>query len=99
MFTILTPALATPIILTLAYGMRDHKKQVSEAPVAVQRPQTSFATKFMNVFWSLDVVGLILLVGGAGMVLVTVTLANGRGSKWSDGSSGFSFLPRASFRS
>merc|ERR1712093_767809 len=43
-----------------------------------------FSKKAKSIFWQLDAVGLLLLVAGAGMVLVTITIANGRGSKWSD---------------
>ena len=102
MFCILVPAMATPIMLTLTYGMRDHKKDadghsidsdksvddIEKRPTASAGPtlsdNKSLWTKTVAVFWSLDLVGLILLVAGAGMVLVTVTIANGRGSKWSD---------------
>lgn len=87
MFCILTPALAIPIMLSLGYGMRPRKKD-SNAPVVVPPPRAagkSFGAKFMSVFWQLDFVGLLLFVAGAGMILVTITIANGRGSKWSDG--------------
>ncbi|SCV67396.1 BQ2448_5007 [Microbotryum intermedium] len=104
MFCILVPAMATPIILTLTYGMRPHKKDVNGNPTksekSIQDDEEEVASTIVNgptisdnktlwaktvtIFWSLDLVGLIFLVAGAGMVLVTITIANGRGSKWSD---------------
>ncbi|SCZ93932.1 BZ3500_MvSof-1268-A1-R1_Chr6-3g08999 [Microbotryum saponariae] len=104
MFCILVPAMATPIILTLTYGMRPHKKHVDGSPIksekSLQDDEEDVASTIVNgptisdnktlwaktvaIFWSLDLVGLLFLVGGAGMVLVTITIANGRGSKWSD---------------
>ncbi|ORY92512.1 major facilitator superfamily domain-containing protein [Leucosporidium creatinivorum] len=86
MFCILTPALAIPIMLSLGYGMRPRKKDPN-APVLVPPPRAAGKTlgaKFMSVFWQLDFVGLLLFVAGAGMILVTITIANGKGSKWSD---------------
>ena len=87
MFAILTPVLAIPIILTLGVGMRKHKTDPNAAPVvmAPRAPGKSFGAKCRSVFWQLDLVGLLLLVAGSGMILVTVTIANGKGSKWSDG--------------
>lgn len=86
MFAILTPALAIPIMITLGVGMRKHKVTSPKfVPVAKSGPQPSFAKKALSVFWQLDLIGLLLLVAGAGMFLVTITIANGRGSSWSDG--------------
>lgn len=86
MFCILTPALATPILLTLGIGMRKHKaKDVQVVAAAKSGPQPTLWQKLVSVFWQLDFPGLLLLVAGAGMVLVTITIANGRGSRWSDG--------------
>ncbi|KDE07039.1 hypothetical protein MVLG_02617 [Microbotryum lychnidis-dioicae p1A1 Lamole] len=104
MFCIIVPAMATPIILTLTYGMRPHKKHIDGTPTksekSLQDDEEDVASTIVNgptisdnktlwtktvaVFWSLDLVGLLFLVAGAGMVLVTITIANGRGSKWSD---------------
>ncbi|KAK4049011.1 hypothetical protein OIV83_004372 [Microbotryomycetes sp. JL201] len=87
MFCILTPALATPIMLTLGIGMRKSSstKLAVVAPTAsTERSRLTLKQKVVSVFWQLDLVGLLLFVAGAGMVLVTITIANGKGSKWSD---------------
>lgn len=85
MFCILTPVLATPIMLTLGIGMRKSKRTTQEVKQIDERPQRSIWQKIESVFWQLDLFGLLLLVAGFGMILVTVTIANGKGSKWSDG--------------
>lgn len=111
MFTILVPVLAIPIMLTLGIGMRKSKSDVKThvVPRAADGSAPSLWQKTVSVFWSLDVIGLLLMVAGfgalffgtssrrllfahkrpstfsAGMVLCTVTIANGKGSKWSDG--------------
>lgn len=91
MFCILTPVLAIPIIITLSYGMRETKAQLA---VRVKKP-LNFSARgvqkaVVNVLWKLDVVGLVLLVVGAGLFLVAITLANSRTSRWYDGQSLFS---------
>ncbi|BGO99264.1 hypothetical protein NBRC10513v2_000368 [Rhodotorula toruloides] len=84
MFCILTPALAVPVMLTLGIGMRKSKKAVEPAPVSNEGPRRSFWQKTVSVFWSLDIIGLLLLVGGFGMLLTIITIANGKGSHWKD---------------
>ena len=41
-------------------------------------------TRALAIFWQLDIIGLLLLVAGFGMLLTIVTIANGKGSHWSD---------------
>lgn len=104
MFAILTPVLSTPIILILSIGTRPleappdaelsgiEEKSSNVAPADV--PLT-FQHKAIRLFWSIDVIGLGLLVVGAGLVLITVTIANGSGSRWGDGES-LAYIPTRS---
>jgi len=48
------------------------------------RPRRTLWQKTQSIFWQLDLFGLLLFVAGFGMILVTVTIANGKGSHWSD---------------
>ncbi|GAA6039855.1 hypothetical protein JCM8097_006764 [Rhodosporidiobolus ruineniae] len=89
MFCILTPALATPVMLTLGIGMRKHKKlEAARAEEKLARPadwrKKSLRENTVSVFWKLDIIGLLLLVGGFGMLLTIITIANGKGSHWND---------------
>ena len=88
MFCVLTPVLAIPIIITLTVGMRETKAQLllrSKKPLNFSLIAVKKAV--LNVLWKLDIVGLVLLVVGAGLFLVAITLANGRTSRWYDGES------------
>ncbi|WWD08400.1 hypothetical protein V865_006512 [Kwoniella europaea PYCC6329] len=90
MFCILIPPITTPIIITLWRGTRPERairqqlKQIKRERAA----QTSLVQRFWadakDIFWKLDVIGLVLFVVGIGLFLVTLTLANSRFNKWSD---------------
>merc|ERR1712225_204674 len=80
------PSLPFPSCLLSASAcvrVRATRCRWSPLPLRVHRPSCR-SQKAKSIFWQLDAVGLLLLVAGAGMVLVTITIANGRGSKWSD---------------
>ncbi|GAA6044709.1 hypothetical protein JCM8097_000241 [Rhodosporidiobolus ruineniae] len=81
MLAILVPALATPVLLTMGYGMRPLK---GEAKPTRKTDQRSLAEKAVAIFWELDLVGLLLMVSGFSMLLTIVTIANGKGSHWDD---------------
>jgi SIT family siderophore-iron:H+ symporter-like MFS transporter len=44
----------------------------------------SFRAEALSLFWQLDTIGLILCVLGFGLFFVTITIANGPTSEWSD---------------
>lgn len=88
MFCVLTPVLAIPIIVTLTLGMRETKAQLSARSMQpLNFSPNGIKRSVVNVFWKLDLVGLFLLVGGAGLFLVAITLANSRTARWYDGTS------------
>ncbi|WWC72828.1 uncharacterized protein I206_106792 [Kwoniella pini CBS 10737] len=90
MFCLLIPPITTPIILTLWRGTRPSKsvkaqlKQIKRERVS----QTTFGQRLWantkDIFWKLDVIGLVLFIAGIGLFLVTLTLANSRYNRWSD---------------
>ncbi|GAA5901625.1 hypothetical protein JCM6882_006027 [Rhodosporidiobolus microsporus] len=87
MFCILTPALAIPVMLSLGIGMRKVKNEEGKTAVVPRRSdgsRRSIWDQMVAIFWQLDLIGLLLLVGGFGMVLTIITIANGKGSHWSD---------------
>ena len=86
MFCILTPVLAIPIIVTLTIGMRETKTQLlARSKKPLNFSPSGIKRGVVNVFWKLDLVGLFLLVVGAGLFLVAITLANSRTARWYDG--------------
>ncbi|WWC92588.1 uncharacterized protein L201_007547 [Kwoniella dendrophila CBS 6074] len=90
MFCILIPPITTPIIITLWLGTkptREIRSQIKQAKIEKNAGKT-FGQRFWDdakdIFWKLDVIGLLLFVAGIGLFLVTLTLANSRYNKWSD---------------
>lgn len=91
MFAIITPVLALPIIAALATGSRARKvkdveeiEKVKEITVLEKLP---WKERAISMFWQLDLIGLIMFIGGTGMFLVTITLANNKTKSWADGES------------
>jgi SIT family siderophore-iron:H+ symporter-like MFS transporter len=88
MFCILVPVLAIPVMLTLGIGMRKGKNE-ERAHVVARNPdgsKKSLGQRLSLVLTQIDFIGLLLMVAGFGMLLTTRTIANGKGSHWSDGS-------------
>lgn len=89
MSAILVPALSVPIVLVLSIGMRDRAQSVEAAAEQAALYATdpaqkrTFWEKLIELSWELDFVGLVLLVGGTGLLLVSITLANSAQTTWS----------------
>ncbi|GAA5890438.1 hypothetical protein JCM6882_002921 [Rhodosporidiobolus microsporus] len=85
MLCILVPALATPVMITLGIGMGKRRDEVeAKDESTAPRPKRTLGQQVANVFWELDLPGLLLVVAGFGMFLTIITIANGKGSNWSD---------------
>ena len=89
MFAIITPVMAVPIIAALATGSRQRKRvdpedSDSNEPITVVE-HLPWKERSVSMFWQLDLIGLLLLIGGAGMFLITITLANNKTKSWGDG--------------
>jgi len=80
----MTPILAIPIILVLYKGTRPSRIMRAEIRAARQADKKSFKTQALSLFWQLDTIGLVLCVLGFGLFFVTITIANGPTSEWSD---------------
>jgi SIT family siderophore-iron:H+ symporter-like MFS transporter len=85
----MTPILAIPIILVLYKGTRPSRILRAEIRAARQADKKSFKTQALSLFWQLDTIGLVLCVLGFGLFFVTITIANGPTSEWSDRKSPF----------
>ena len=80
----MTPILAIPIILVLYQGTRPRRIMRAEIRAARQADKKSFKAQALSLFWQLDTIGLVLCVLGFGLFFVTITIANGPTSEWSD---------------
>lgn len=89
MYSILIPALSLPIVAVLAVGMRKRSPSLEEGatsdPLVEYAPLPSRKERLIAIFWELDLAGLLLLVGGVGLALVSITLANSGSTDWSSG--------------
>ncbi|KAL4960732.1 putative siderochrome-iron transporter Sit1 [Aspergillus stella-maris] len=79
MFTIIFPVCSIPLLLTLLYGHWKAKKDSSyKSPTRLYSPK-QLATE---VFWRMDVIGIILLIAIFALILVPFTLAGGNHDQW-----------------
>jgi SIT family siderophore-iron:H+ symporter-like MFS transporter len=51
---------------------------------AKREGRKSIRAEALSLFWQLDTIGLLLCVLGFGLFFVTITIANGPTSEWSD---------------
>jgi len=56
----------------------------AEIRSARKADKRSFKSQALSLFWQLDTIGLVLCVLGFGLFFVTITIANGPTSEWSD---------------
>jgi len=82
MWCIIYTACALPLIISLAIvGRRAKKLGKMDAYVAAIKPQ-GWGAFSKDLFWRLDVVGVILMIATLALLLVPLTLAGGFQSKW-----------------
>ncbi|KAL4945236.1 hypothetical protein BDV06DRAFT_231403 [Aspergillus oleicola] len=79
MFTIIFPVCSIPLLLTLLYGHRKAKKITSYKGLSSIYSAKQLATE---VFWRMDVIGIILLIAVFALILVPFTLAGGSPDQW-----------------
>ncbi|KAL4950102.1 major facilitator superfamily domain-containing protein [Aspergillus filifer] len=79
MFTIILPVCSTPLLITLLYGHWKAKKDPLYMSPAHLYSAKQLATE---VFWRMDVIGIILLIAVSALILVPFTLAGGSHEQW-----------------
>jgi SIT family siderophore-iron:H+ symporter-like MFS transporter len=57
----------------------------AEIRAARKADKRSFKAQALSLFWQLDTIGLLMVILGFGLFFVTITIANGPTSEWSDG--------------
>lgn len=82
MWCIIYPACALPLLATLWWTGRKAGK--SGALAAHRSPFQLLGAKHLTVelFWQLDVIGIILLIAVFGLILAPLTIAGGRNTGW-----------------
>ncbi|KAJ0414598.1 major facilitator superfamily domain-containing protein [Aspergillus carlsbadensis] len=79
MFAIIFPVCSIPLFLTLTYGHLKAKK-VTAYPSLI----SVFGTKkfLVEIFWRMDILGIILLIAVFALILVPFTLAGSSADEW-----------------
>lgn len=84
MWCIIYPACALPLIVSLSIVGRRARKQGRLDNYKSSFQQLGFTNFTMELFWLLDVIGVILMIAVFALILVPFTLAGGVHSKWQE---------------
>ncbi|KAL4778433.1 major facilitator superfamily domain-containing protein [Aspergillus varians] len=79
MFSIIFPVCSIPLLLTLLYGHWKAKKIESYQGLLQIHGTKQF---LIEIFWRMDVLGIILLIAVFALILVPFTLAGGVAEQW-----------------
>lgn len=85
MWCIIYPVMALPLIISLSIVARRAKKQGLLSNYKSSFAILGWSNFSMQLFWVLDVVGLILLIAVFALILAPLTLAGGLSSNWQQG--------------
>jgi SIT family siderophore-iron:H+ symporter-like MFS transporter len=82
MFGIIFPVIAIPLFLSLLFAEKRAKR--AGALEGIPSPVRSLTSGhlWLDFFWQIDLVGLLLLAAIFAFILVPLTLAGGNGSQW-----------------
>lgn len=86
MFAIIFPVLTIPLFVSLWTAGLRAKKQGLLAGVPSPAKSIFVVSLWKDIFWQLDLVGLILVAGAFIMILLPFTLYGGVGSSWASAS-------------
>ncbi|PHH67814.1 hypothetical protein CDD82_1103 [Ophiocordyceps australis] len=82
MWAIVFPVCALPLVLSLTLASRRaQRKQLAPSFQSVFRRRSPLAFA-AELFWLVDVIGLLLIIAALVMILVPLTIAGGFSSKW-----------------
>ncbi|KAH7177302.1 major facilitator superfamily domain-containing protein [Fusarium sp. MPI-SDFR-AT-0072] len=84
MWCIIYPVCALPLIISLLVVGHRAKKQGHLVGYRSSFQQLGFNKLTVELFWLLDIIGVILLIAVFALLLVPLTIAGGFESKWSD---------------
>ncbi|KAL6247397.1 ferrioxamine B transporter [Rhinocladiella similis] len=84
MWCIIYPVCALPLIITLAIVGRRARRSGALDKYKSPFQQLGARKLTVSLFWTLDVVGIILLIAVFALILVPLTIAGGLSSKWKE---------------
>ncbi|EJD06330.1 MFS general substrate transporter [Fomitiporia mediterranea MF3/22] len=83
MFAILLPALALPVIIVLMLAAHRAKRQSKLIGLqTLKQVHGSYGALLEDLFWRVDIVGLILICAFLSLILLPMTIAGGESSRW-----------------
>ncbi|KAK3901995.1 hypothetical protein C8A05DRAFT_44491 [Staphylotrichum tortipilum] len=84
MWAIIYPVCALPLIVSLTVvGRRARKEQQQQQQTEEEPPRQPWIPFLTDLFWRLDVIGIVMLVAIFALLLVPLTLAGGFHASWS----------------
>ncbi|KAG6026265.1 hypothetical protein E4U19_002683 [Claviceps sp. Clav32 group G5] len=84
MWAIIMPVCALPLIGSLMVVTRRAKRQGLLGDYKTAFKQLGFRNLAIELFWLLDVIGIILIIAVLDLILVPFTIAGGESSKWGE---------------
>ncbi|KAG6077576.1 hypothetical protein E4U16_002180 [Claviceps sp. LM84 group G4] len=84
MWAIIMPVCALPLIGSLMIVTRRAKRQGLLGDYTTAFKQLGFRNLTIELFWLLDVIGIILIIAVLDLILVPFTIAGGESSKWGE---------------
>ncbi|QPH09569.1 hypothetical protein C2857_000424 [Epichloe festucae Fl1] len=84
MWAIIMPVCALPLIGSLVVASRRAKRQGLLGDYASAFRQLGFRNLALELFWLLDVIGIVLIIAVLDLVLVPFTIAGGESAKWGE---------------
>ncbi|KAG6068329.1 hypothetical protein E4U32_001113 [Claviceps aff. humidiphila group G2b] len=84
MWAIIMPVCALPLIGSLMVVTRRAKRQGLLGNYTTAFKQLGFRNLAIELFWLLDVIGIILIIAVLDLILVPFTIAGGESSKWGE---------------
>ncbi|KAG6163562.1 hypothetical protein E4U51_005637 [Claviceps purpurea] len=84
MWAIIMPLCALPLIGSLMVVTRRAKRQGLLGNYTTAFKQLGFQNLAIELFWLLDVIGIILIIAVLDLILVPFTIAGGESSKWGE---------------
>ncbi|KAL2162297.1 hypothetical protein VTH06DRAFT_7210 [Thermothelomyces fergusii] len=83
MWCIIYPVCAMPLVVSLALvGRRARKRGLMEKYSEAVKGQETWGAFLVDLFWRLDVIGVVLLIAVFALILVPMTIAGGFQASW-----------------